>query len=118
MCPQVLPGSLVGPLLSFAHRRCLTPGVVAGGTWGAAAYPPSATPPIGLENMASYSNQFSQDSFSGMVSIGGRDSISAGASQGPSIQPHYLCNGREWGPQTLSPPLSPFSLSDPLLSKG
>lgn len=44
--------------------------LIAGGSpWGGAAYPPSNPPPIGLENMAGYANQFNPGYMAGMVSL-------------------------------------------------
>lgn len=37
--------------------------------WGGAAYPPSNPPPIGLENVAGYANQFNPSYMAGMVSL-------------------------------------------------
>lgn len=37
--------------------------------WGGAAYPPSNPPPIGLENVAGYANQFNPSHMAGMVSL-------------------------------------------------
>lgn len=44
--------------------------MISGGSpWGGAAYPPSNPPPIGLENVAGYANQFNPSYMAGMVSL-------------------------------------------------
>ncbi|EPY84604.1 annexin A11 [Camelus ferus] len=43
------------------------PAAPGGGAWGGAAYPPPNVPPIGLDNVANYTGQFSQDYLSGLA---------------------------------------------------
>lgn len=43
--------------------------IVGGSPWGSAVYPPSNPPPIGLENVAGYANQFNPSYMAGMVSL-------------------------------------------------
>ncbi|XP_031458362.1 annexin A11 isoform X1 [Phasianus colchicus] len=44
------------------------PAPPGGSPWGGAAYPPSNPPPIGLENVAGYANQFNPGYMAGMAS--------------------------------------------------
>uniref|UniRef100_A0A8C9FA38 Annexin n=1 Tax=Pavo cristatus TaxID=9049 RepID=A0A8C9FA38_PAVCR len=44
------------------------PAPPGGSPWGGAAYPPSNPPPIGLENVAGYANQFNPSYMAGMAS--------------------------------------------------
>lgn len=44
--------------------------------WGGAAYPPSNPPPIGLENVTGYANQFNPNYMAGMVSLLSFDVVS------------------------------------------
>uniref|UniRef100_A0A8V0XZQ0 Annexin n=1 Tax=Gallus gallus TaxID=9031 RepID=A0A8V0XZQ0_CHICK len=44
------------------------PAAPGGSPWGGAAYPPSNPPPIGLENVAGYANQFNPSYMAGMAS--------------------------------------------------
>ncbi|XP_032047349.1 annexin A11 [Aythya fuligula] len=44
------------------------PPAPGGSPWGGAAYPPSNPPPIGLENVAGYANQFNPNYMAGMAS--------------------------------------------------
>ncbi|NXM64008.1 ANX11 protein, partial [Illadopsis cleaveri] len=44
------------------------PAAPGGSPWGGAAYPPSNPPPIGLENVAGYANQFNPSHMAGMAS--------------------------------------------------
>lgn len=42
--------------------------ISGGNPWGAPAYPPTNPPPIGLENVGNYANQFNPDYMASMVS--------------------------------------------------
>ncbi|CAM2117372.1 unnamed protein product [Caretta caretta] len=63
--PQILAMSYPG----YPPAGGYPPAAPGSNPWGGSGYPPANPPPIGLENVANYANQFNPDYMSGMVSI-------------------------------------------------
>uniref|UniRef100_A0A8C3DDW3 Annexin n=1 Tax=Corvus moneduloides TaxID=1196302 RepID=A0A8C3DDW3_CORMO len=66
--------------------------------WGGAAYPPSNPPPIGLENVAGYANQFNPNHMAGMASNLAGTFGGTNIPQGPAVNPSMPSYSGTTGP--------------------
>ncbi|XP_063163771.1 annexin A11 [Candoia aspera] len=66
--PGYPPASGYPPAGGYPPASAYPPAAPGSSPWGAPSYPPANPPPIGLENVGNYANQFNPDYMAGMAS--------------------------------------------------